>query len=83
MDIKFITSIISRAKNQMYTPKEKKDPNLIKVKLNPTYQKDKETTQTKMTPEQLQEEWKAQRGTGYHKNIKDKRSKNPFKSDWD
>lgn len=81
--IPFITKFISLAKQTMYTPKPVKDKNKFKVKLNPTYEADKQVNQGKMTPEQLEEHWKAQRGTGAHVNPKDKRSKNPYKGDWD
>jgi len=74
-DIKFITSIISRAK-KMYEPKVKSDPNTIKVKIDPL-------KKPKLSPEELEEDMKANRGVGPHVNKKDKRSKNPFKSDWD
>jgi hypothetical protein len=65
--------VIKTAKKNMYEPKEKKDPN--KIVLEPI----KPGTLFKKTPEQMEEDLKANRGTGTHKNTKDKRAKNPNK----
>lgn len=63
--------------DKMYTPKIKENPNLIKV------EKPSAPVPHAMTPEELQEHMKANRGTGYHKNQKDKRAKNPKKMNQD
>lgn len=72
--IPFIAQRIQVAKKQLLDVKEKADPNKMTVKVDPT-------KRTKMTPEELQDHFKANRGSGYHKNVQDKRSKNPNKSD--
>lgn len=72
--IPFIAQRIQVAKKQLLDVKpEKKDPNKIVVKVDPT-------KRTKMTPEELQDHFKANRGTGTHKNPADKRKDNPSRS---
>jgi hypothetical protein len=69
--IPFITNRISTGKKKLLdVPAPKADPNLIKVKIDPL-------APHKMTPEELEAHWKANRGTGAHVNPADKRSKNP------
>lgn len=73
--IPFIAQRLRIAKKQLVDVKpEKKDPNKIQVEIDPL-------KRPKMTPEELQDHFKANRGSGYHKNPKDKRSNNPNRGD--
>ena len=66
---------IIKADSKFYVPKEKKNPNVLELA------KVKKPGKYKMEPDELQDFFKAHSGAGVHKNKKDKRSKNPFKSD--
>jgi len=69
---KLLTRLISLGgKGKMWEPKVKPDKNVIKL------EKPSAPSKHKMTPEELQDFFKANRGTGYHKNPADKRSSNP------
>jgi len=73
-DLKERLEMLKLAKKNMYTPKEKKDPNIIKMdpmKMPPPH---------RMDPDELQDSFRANRGTGFHTNNKDKRAKNPNKN---
>jgi hypothetical protein len=64
-------------KNRMWEPKAPVNENIIKL------EKPKLPGAHKMDPDELQDSFKANRGTGAHKNPKDKRAKNPKKQDFD
>lgn len=73
---KLLTRLISLGgKGKMWEPKVKPDKNVIKL------EKPTAPAPYKMSPDELQEYFKGLRGTGPHKNVKDKRSNNPKKSD--
>jgi hypothetical protein len=64
---------ILAGKGKFFAPKEKKNPNVIEL------EKPKAPSPHKMQPDELQDHFKANRGTGAHKNKKDKRVNNPKK----
>lgn len=73
--IPFIAHRIQVGKKQLLdVSPEKKDPNKMTIEVDIT-------KRPKMTPEELQDHFKANRGTGYHTNPKDKRSQNPSRND--
>lgn len=66
---------ILHAEKKFYTPKEKKNKNVLEL------DKPIKPGKYKMKPDELQDFFKANRGTGAHKNTSEKRKKNPFKND--
>ena len=71
MSIKFITNIIRLIAKDIW----EKSPSGIetaKVTIDPL-------KKVKMTPQELEDHMKANRGTGYHKNPAEKRQNNPKK----
>jgi hypothetical protein len=71
--IPFIISKIRIGKKRVQdVPTPKSDPNKIKVEVDPL-------KRPKLSPDELQGQWKANRGSGYHKNPAEKRKNNPHK----
>jgi len=64
------------AAQKFYTPKEKKNKNIIDIGEREIGKR------PKLPPSELENQFKANRGTGAHKNTKDKRQSNPYKSDY-
>lgn len=79
-DLKARLEQIKTAKQNMYVPREKKNPNLIEIEPKEIGKR------PKLSPEELQDQMKANRGTGYqrtHKNDDGKRKRNPSRQeDW-
>jgi hypothetical protein len=73
-NIPFIAGRIREAKKMFDVKPPKADKNVIKL------EKQTQPGKHKMTPDELQDHFKANRGTGVHKNPADKRKENPNKN---